>query len=37
MPGIDSKYILGIMDKLQYSEAELLKYILGDSFKGKIH
>ena len=35
MAGIDSKYILGIMEKLQPLEVEQFKYILEDSFTGK--
>lgn len=35
MAGINNKYLLGIMGKLQPSEVEKLKYILKDNFTGK--
>ena len=35
MDGTDNKYLLGIMEKLQSSEVEQLKYLLQDNFTGK--
>ena len=37
MAGIDDDYLLKIMGKLQSLEVEQLKYILEDTFTGKIH
>ena len=37
MAGIDSAYLLGVMGKLQPLEVEQLKFILEDTFPGKIH
>ena len=37
MAGIDNAYLLGVMEKFQRLEVEPLKYILKDTFTGKIH
>ena len=37
MAGIDDKYLLRIMGKLQPGEFEQIKHILKDSFTGKSH
>ena len=37
MAGIDNVYLLGVMGKFQDLKVEPLKYILKDTFTGKIH